>query len=179
MWTHHGDPYFPKASYLWDRDIQGTSPALEWCVHPSKHTHWETCEPTQTNIAEQPAKSWPMETSWVQGSLQLERMSSLTAGAAAPFPEVALPFPCPPWTYMKLQDSGKWPGRPDVPPSQGLVPSFSACWLAFRRQSLHWSRASSRAHALALWEELRPLWLVRVSEDTCAWKPLGQILLDL
>lgn len=37
----------------------------------------------------------------------------------------------------------------------------------------------SRAHALALWEELRPLWLVHVSEATCVWKPLGQALLAL
>lgn len=120
-----------------------------------------------------------METSWVQGSLQLERMSSLTDGVAAPFPGAALPFPCPPQPHTKPRGSGKWPGRPGVPPSQGLVPGSSACWPAFSRQSLRWSRASSRAHALALWEELRPLWLVRVSEATCVWKPLGWALLVL
>lgn len=51
MWMHHGDPYFLMASYLWDRDIHGTSPALERCVRPSKHTHREACKPTQTNTA--------------------------------------------------------------------------------------------------------------------------------
>lgn len=66
-----------------------------------------------------------------------------------------------------------------MPPSQDLVPGSSACWPAFSRQSLHWSRVSSRAHALVLWEEPRPLWLVRVSEATCVWKHLGRALLAL
>lgn len=47
-----------------------------------------------------------METSWVQGSLQLERMSSLTAVLASPFPEAALPLSLPIPTPYK--DTGLW-----------------------------------------------------------------------
>lgn len=106
-----------------------------------------------------------METSWVHGPLcswrgcPRSQLRWLLPSQRQPFPFPAHPDPI-------RSDGALGSGLEEV--ACLLKLGSPACWPVF-----------SRAHALALWEELRPLWLVHVSEATCVWKPLGQALLAL
>lgn len=51
---HHGDPHFLMESHPWGRGIQGTPPALQGCVHPSKHMLLSQAKQTLRNSLQSP-----------------------------------------------------------------------------------------------------------------------------